>query len=333
MYARLDLLQIKVIFLYKNIRFFVYFSMNKQLRTIFPKKIRCAAITAPAGFPDPTALEQAIKELQKAVAVKDFVAKPTACTPSYLAADAAERLACFNAAVNDPEVDLILAVRGGFGSVHILPGIDYDTLRRRQLPVMGYSDITSLHCAMLTKKAGIPISGSNLLQLNEVIKDDLSFASHKLALCGSSSQSELPAPALQAVNAQGITAKTVASSAYAANLTVLTSLCGTEFMPDFSNKILIIEDVNEPVYKIDRMLEQLRLAGLLKNIAALVFGEFTDPENSTEALTKLFERFAALLDCPCYKNFAFGHKFPMCAVNSSYTLHIADDQKPFFTLD
>lgn len=333
MYATLDLLQIKVIFLYKTFDFFVYLTMIRQLKTIFPEKIRCIAITAPAGCPNNAALVQAVEELKKAVRVKDFIAKPTAETPAYLAADAADRLACFNAAVNDPEVDLILAARGGFGSVHILSGIDYDTLRRRNLPVMGYSDITALHCAMLSQKAGIPISGSNLLQLSEVLNDDLSFVSHKLALCGCSRPADIPSPPLQAVNSQGFAAKTVAGLAYAANLTVLTSLCGTEFMPDFSNKILIIEDVNEPVYKIDRMLEQLRLTGVLKNIAALVFGEFTAPENSTEALTKLFERFAALLDRPCYKNFAFGHKFPMCAVNSSYTLHTANDQKPFFTLD
>ena len=65
-----------------------------------------------------------------------------------LSADSADRLAMFNAAVRDSEVDLILAVRGGFGSVHILPGIDYDTMQKRRLPVMGYSDITALHCAM-----------------------------------------------------------------------------------------------------------------------------------------------------------------------------------------
>ena len=304
--------------------------MNKQLKTIFPEKIRCIAITAPAGFPDQTVLAQAVNELQKAVKVKSFIAQPTADTPTYLAADAADRLDCFNAAINDPEVDLILSVRGGFGSVHILRGLDYDTLRRRNLPVMGYSDITAIHCAMLSKNAGIPISGSNLLQLSEVVKDDLSFASHQQALCGCDQTIELPAPLLQAITPQAAT-QAVASPAYAANLTVLASLCGTEFMPDFSNKILIIEDVNEPAYKIDRMLEQLRLSGILKNISALVFGEFTDPENSAEALTKLFNRFSEKLNCPCYKNFAFGHKFPMYAVNSSLTLNIAHNQKPFFT--
>ncbi len=331
MYARLDLLQIKVIFLYKKIYFFVYRAMNKLLKTIFPEKIRCIAVTAPAGLPDHLRLDRAIEELSEVLTVKNYTAQPTANTPPYLAADSSERLKCFNAAVNDPDVELILAVRGGFGSVHILPGIDYDTLRRRNLPVMGYSDITAVHCAMLAKNAGVPISGCNLLQLNEAAEDDLSIASHRLALQQNANQSTLPAPVLQAVNTQAIATQRVAYPAYAANLTVLASLCGTGFMPDFSNRILIIEDVNEPLYKIDRMLEQLRLSGVLKNIPALVFGKFTDPENSAEALDKLFERFAATLGSPCYKNFAFGHQFPMCAVNSSHTLHIANDQKPFFT--
>ena len=130
--------------------------MKKLLQPIFPENIRCIAVTAPAGKAAPAALELALQELAQVVKVKNYIAQATDDTPSYLAADAAARIACFNNAVNDPEVDLIAAVRGGFGSVHILQEIDYATLRKRNLPVMGYSDITSLHCAMLAKNAGVP---------------------------------------------------------------------------------------------------------------------------------------------------------------------------------
>ncbi|MBO5923293.1 MAG: LD-carboxypeptidase [Lentisphaeria bacterium] len=299
--------------------------MKSTVKTIFPENIRCVAVTAPAGFPDQNKLANSIELLTKMVKVKSYIAAKSSGTPSYLSADSADRLAMFNAAVRDPEVDLILAVRGGFGSVHILSGIDYETLKKRNLPVMGYSDITSLHCAMLAKNAGIPIAGSNLLQLDEVLSDELSFTSHRQALRETSTPADIPQYWLAPVNlpAQSLTVK---APAYAANLTVLTSLCGTEFMPDFSNHILIIEDVNEPVYKIDRMLAQLCLSGVLRHIKALVFGKFTAPENSAEALHELFTVFAAKLPCPCFKNFEFGHEFPMCAVNAAHTIAISAEK-------
>ena len=294
--------------------------MKNSVKNIFPEKIRCIAITAPAGYPDMEKLADAVKLLSQMVKVKNFIAARSADTPGYLSADSADRLAMFNAAVRDSEVDLILAVRGGFGSVHILPGIDYDTMQKRRLPVMGYSDITALHCAMLAKNAGIPIAGSNLLQLSEVLSDEWSFSSHHTAL-QSPADSTVQEYRLAAVNSLAQNC-TVTAPAYAANLTVLTSLCGTEFMPDFSRYILIIEDVNEPVYKIDRMLEQLYLNNIVQNVKALAFGKFSDPENSTATLDELFTRFAAKLNIPCYKNFVFGHEFPMTAVNAAQLIQI-----------
>ena len=300
--------------------------MNNRFDVIFPEKIRCIAVVAPAGLPDRCKLTAALEKLGKTVKVKNFTASRSDDTPDYLAADAAVRSAGMNAAINDPEVDLILAARGGFGSVHILPDIDYAALRRRNLPVMGYSDITAIHCAMLAKNAGIPIAGSNLLQLDEVITDKASTTSHHLALQNDLPLQSLPFPELEAVNVQA-SEKTVSGHAYAGNLTVLSSLCGTEFMPDFSNFILIAEDVNEPVYKIDRMLEQLRLSGVLKNLQALIFGKFTGCDNSGGELSQLMTRFAGKLDCPCFKNFVFGHEFPMCAVNSSHKFTICAGRK------
>ena len=298
--------------------------MKNTVKNIFPEKIRCVAVTAPAGRPAPEKLTEAIKIWSGMVKVKNFIAGFSDHTPSYLAAAAADRVNMFNAAISDPEVDLILAVRGGFGSVHILPEIDYAALKKRNLPVMGYSDITALHCAMLAKHAGIPIAGSNLLQISEVLNDELSLTSHALALQNDPPESQLPVINLEAVKrkTENITVK---APAYAANLTVLSSLCGTEFMPDFSNYILIIEDVNEPLYKLDRMFEQLRLNGIFNNLSALVFGKYSGVENHADELNKLFEQLAEKLKIPCFKNFVFGHEFPMYAVNSSHIMTIKND--------
>ena len=106
-------MQIKVIFLHKNINFFLIFDMKNAVKQIFPEKIRCIAVTAPAGFAQADKLAEAVELLNRAVKVKSFIAERSGNTPDYLAADADDRLAMFNAAVNDPEVDMILAVRDG----------------------------------------------------------------------------------------------------------------------------------------------------------------------------------------------------------------------------
>ena len=93
-------------------------------------------------------------------------------------------------------------------------------------------------------------------------------------------------------------------------------------MPDFTGMILILEDINEPVYKIDRMLTQLQLAGVLNNLQALIFGKFTGQDTDQKQLNALLEKTAQYIQCRCFGNFCFGHTFPMYAVNSAKELCI-----------
>ena len=302
--------------------------MNSMPESPFPEHIRCIAVTAPAGQPDAEKLQKELDFIRRFVKVKTYLAVPENTTPSYLAGEISERLALLNAAISDMEVDMILCARGGFGSMHLLAGIDYDTLRERNLPIMGYSDITALHCAMLAKNAGTPIAGSNLIGWHGVTEDIFSFQAHKAALCQNSVSTLLNA-APQKISAllPYSDSATVSAPAYAANLTVLAALCGTDFMPDFSNYILILEDVNEPLYKVDRMLTQLQLAGVFKNLRAMVIGCFTGIDDPT-GLEKLFCRIAGTDNIPLFAGFQFGHTMPMGAINARKTLTLSDGQFP-----
>ena len=302
--------------------------MNIISESAFSEHIRCIAITAPAGPPDLEKLQKELDFIRRFVKVKTFLAAPQSTTPSYLAGEIPERLKLLNAAINDMEVDMILCARGGFGSMHLLSGIDYETLKKRNLPVMGYSDITALHCAMLAKNAGTPIAGSNLIGWQGVTEDIFSFQAHKAAL-SQDSASMLLDEAPQKIRAllPSSTHTSVTAAAYAANLTVLAALCGTEFMPDFSNYILILEDVNEPLYKVDRMLSQLQLAGVFKNLSALAIGCFTGMDNAA-GLEKLFCRIALQNNIQLFTGFQFGHTMPMCAVNARKKLTLTDGQFP-----
>lgn len=300
--------------------------MNSTLQSPFPEQIRVIAVTAPAGQPDAEKLQKELNFIGSYVKIKSYLAVPKSTTPSYLAGEIPERLQMLNNAINDPEVDMILCARGGFGSMHLLSGIDYDTLRQRNLPLMGYSDITALHCAMLAKNAGIPIAGSNLIGWQAVTEDKFSLQAHQAAL-GINSRAVLDsAPQkIRALLPERLT--TVTAPAYAANLTVLAALCGTEFMPDFRKYTLILEDVNEPLYKIDRMLTQLHLAGVFKNMQALAMGCFTGLDN-TAGLQELFCRIARLNDIPLFAGFQFGHTMPMGAINARKNLTLSDGQFP-----
>ena len=298
------------------------FFMPPKTKSLFPDPVNTVAIVSPAGLPDAEKYQAMIKLLRDSgVAVKEYIARRDDSTPNYLAGSTASRIEALNSAINDYNVDLILCSRGGFGSVHILPGIDYDTLQKRRLPVMGYSDITALHCAMLAKNAGTAIAGSNLTSLDNLLTDDLTYSSHQWALGGTLQQ-----PPQKVIPIYpGSMKKSVSARAYAGNLTVMASLCGTEYLPDFRNMILILEDVNEPLYKIDRMLTQLAMNHVFDHIAALGCGIFTGHGGKDQELLQLFAEIAVKYTIPCFHGFQFGHVFPMQAVNSRQNLTIYSD--------
>ena len=298
--------------------------MTKSLKNIFFPAYKSVAVVSPAGLPDAEKYQKNIELLRAAgVHVREYVAARSGNTPSYLAANAPERLEALNSAINDRDVELIICSRGGFGSVHLLENIDYTTLQKRDLPIMGYSDITALHCAMLAKNAGTAIAGCNLTALDKLLQDDLTYTSHRRVLSKQLSGNAFE----QRVKSvfPGSMPKKISAQAYAANLTVAASLCGTEYLPDFKNMILILEDINEPLYKIDRMLTQLAMNHVFDRIAALGCGGFSGCTENFQEILELFERFAKKFDVPTFYGFQFGHTFPMQAVNSRQLLTLCVD--------
>lgn len=285
---------------------------------LFPSHIKTIAVTAPAGPPKISEVETALDLLQsmqlKVIAAPEIFAR--AGEASYLSSPLDSRLKSLNAAIADPEVDLIICARGGFGSVHLLEDLDWETLRRRNIPILGYSDITALHAGMLAKNAGIPIAGPSLVKL-PVITDDLySTGSLQNALSNEAIVTDIPPfpLPLESLN-DAAAASAVTARPFAANLTVLTTLCGTEFMPDLTGRLLILEDINEPLYKLDRCLTQLAMNKVFQQLSGLCFGSFTGLPPTAE-LYHLLKRFAPAVNGPVYKNFTFGHDFPMTAVNA-----------------
>ena len=221
----------------------------------------------------------------------------------YLAGGDAARLADLNAALVDDSVDAVWCIRGGYGVMRILETVDYAALRRRPKPVIGYSDITALHAAIATRCETVTFHGPTARAELSVF----SRASLQRAIVGGD-------PVGRAEGARLLAPGRARGRLVGGNLAILCALTGTAYAPDYRNAILVVEDVNEAVYRIDRMLTQLRLTGALGSCAGLVFGQFTDiprdaPEESLGArsLDDVLGELASALGVPCIAGAPIGH--------------------------
>lgn len=278
------------------------------MKNPFPDQVQTIGIAAPASKAD-RAKYEASANLLRSFGLRVIEGKhlfDPADTPAYLSAPDKERADDLNELIRSPEIDLILCLRGGYGSMRILEKIDWATLRERNLPIIGFSDITALHLAMLARNAGTAIAGQMAASFANAMRNEETFCSfHRAvntALHGKTVLLErLPLTGLQAGTGKG--------GIIPANLTLLAALCGTPFLPDLDGKILIVEDIGEPLRKLDRHLTQLFLAGIPQKLAGLVFARFTDCEDDAPRMA-LFREFAQSVPGPVLAGLAFGHEIP-----------------------
>jgi muramoyltetrapeptide carboxypeptidase len=233
------------------------------------------ALVAPAGpLRLPGDLDRATSNA-RALGWEPVVGEHARERETYFAGRDANRLADLNAALRDDDVDAVWCLRGGYGAMRLLPLVDYDALRRRPKAVIGFSDITALHCAIgveceLESVHG-PTARSSLT--------DFSTRSLRAALTGDAD------PCGIAETATTLVAGKATGRLTGGNLALLSALHGTPYQPRYQDAILILEDVNESAYRIERMLLQLRLSGVLAQCAGIVFGSFTNTgETDDESL-------------------------------------------------
>ncbi len=179
----------------------------------------------------------------------------------------------------DPDVDGVMCVRGGWGCNRILPHIDFNVMHDNPKVFCGFSDITSLHMAIY-KESGLhtfhgPVGASNW---NDFATD----AFTRIAMKGEKTTFHIPE---DDVDNFTINSGTTQGKLLGGNLTVLTSMIGSEYVPSFKNAVLFVEDVGESIYRIDRMIMQLKLAGILDEISGFIFGKCTDCDSGENSLT------------------------------------------------
>ena len=260
-----------------------------------PRALRAGdrvALVAPASAFDPARFESGVAEL-RALGFEPVYDESVFARDLYLAGPPALRAAALERAWRDPSIAAVWAVRGGFGSVHLLPLLDPAWPRSDPKVFVGYSDLTTLQI-WLAQRAGLVSFQGPMLEgqlargADGYVRDVLLRAIGMPEPVG-----ELPAPGLETL-AQGEAAGPV----FGGTLTQIVASLGTPFAFDPPHGcVLFLEDVGERPYRLDRMVTQLRLAGILSRAAGLVLGTFRDCDEPGGALSaravlaRLFDGF------------------------------------------
>ena len=225
----------------------------------------------------------------------------------YLAGSDAVRLRDLHAAFADPEVDAIFCLRGGYGTPRLLDSLDFNLLRANPKPLVGYSDITALHLA-ITRHAGFvtfhgPMLNADLLGDKQQPTESSLFSMLRGQLSAGSVLAHPVDYPLTTIE-PGIACGPLLGG----NLSMIAAVMGTDYEIDADGIILFIEDVNEPLYRIDRLLTHLRLAGKLAHIAGVLVGDMAGVDNA--ALERLLKQTFEPLCIPVLSGWRSGHCDP-----------------------
>ena len=209
-----------------------------------------------------------------------------------------------------PGVTAILCSRGGYGSARMLDQLDFRSIARHPKILVGFSDITALHMALLRKARLVSFAGPMVAAEMAHGMDENTASAFWPVLARPRSTFRL-APRMVAASTT-MRGGRAEGMLVGGNMAVLLSLMGTPFEPRWDGSILLLEDVGENVYKIDRMLAQLRLSGVLGRVAGAILGGFTaiPEETPNRDLREVLEEYLLPPGIPVLANVPFGHVVP-----------------------
>ena len=271
------------------------------------------ALVSPSSATDERLSLQLAQEAMQALGFQVKTGEHYASRYGHLAGTDARRAGDLNAMFADDEVKAIVCVRGGSGAARLLPLLDYDAVRANPKVLLGYSDVTALHNALLAQAGLVSFHGPigagswnrfNVDQFRRVFFDRELMQYRNKADAGD----ELVPRKHRTITITGGKAR---GELVGGNLAVLVALAGSPYLPAFDGAILFLEDVSEAPYRVDRMLTTLKLMGALDRIAGFVFGECTDcdPGEGYGSLTldQIFDDHIKPLGIPAYRGAMIGH--------------------------
>ncbi|QOW20529.1 LD-carboxypeptidase [Lysobacter ciconiae] len=256
---------------------------------------------------------QLAREVMEALGFKVKTGAHYAQRRGHLAGTDEERAGDINAMFSDPEVRAVIATRGGSGAARLLPLLDYEAIGRNPKALLGYSDITALHNAIHARTGLVTFHGPNGSgSWNGFNVDQFERVFFKRELMQYRNVQDAGDELVQRRNRTvTVTGGKASGELVGGNLSVLVALAGSPYLPDFTGKILFLEDVSEAPYRIDRMLTTLKLMGALDGVAGVIFGECSDcePGNGYGSLTlaQILDDHLKPLKIPAYRGAMIGH--------------------------
>lgn len=287
-----------------------------------------ALILSPAGKIDAEPVERAM-DILRGWGLEAEISENALSQTGRFSGFVEQRLSDLQKAMNDPQVKLIFCSRGGYGTVHLLDKLDLAGIKQHPKWVIGYSDITVLHAA-LQSHGIMSVHGPMAKHFSDEGAADVSVRFTKAILSGETLDYDIPVTHLAWLNRQG----KAAGRLFGGNLSVFCSMLGTKFAKIPKNGILFIEDIGEEPYKVDRYINQLKLAGVFDKISGFIVGQFSDYTEDNDMYAALYESIAQAVteyDFPVCFNFPVGHvklNFPL-VMGKKAKLTVKDNQINF----
>ena len=216
----------------------------------------------------------------------------------FLAGEDPPRAHILNRLFADPGVQGIICARGGYGSTRLVPWLDWDLIRANPKVFMGFSDITVLHHLIVTRCRLATFHGPMGTTLANATESTRQAFRQALTAAEPIAISADPGGVIRPGEGHGPVA--------GGNLAMICHLLGTPLQPDFSGCLLFMEEVNEAPYRIDRMLQQMKLAGCFRSVRGIFFGDFVDC-GAKDTIEAIISEWFADSAFPVLTGFAIGH--------------------------
>jgi len=245
----------------------------------------------------------------------------------YLAGTDDQRCEDLNSMLRDSDVRAILFARGGYGLMRLLDSVDHAAVMADPKPLLGMSDVTALQLSLYSQCALATFAGPMIAAQVGQGLDIISEASLMRALTGQMAGINLFTEESDSLHVlrHGRAVATLVGGC----LSLITSLLGTRHCPDYSGTVLLLEDVNEAPYRVDRMLTQLKLAGILESVAGIVLGYFDGPngEDIAPEVENIILELTTANPVPIVSGFPHGHRLPNLTVPIGMTVELDTEKQ------
>lgn len=266
------------------------------------------ALVAPAGPLDAVGVERSAEQC-RSLELEPVIFPSARARYRYMAGTDAERLGDLQAAFRDPSIDAVWAMRGGYGTLRILDALDVSRQLADPIPFIGFSDNTSIHA----RHAALGVISFHGPHLGGAFPEETAEALRRVLF-----EAKPPGPLLTRPcdpAPRTLVGGRVEAPLLGGNLALLAALCGTGHALRARGAILFLEDVGEPAYRVDRLLFQLRAAGVMDGVVGLAIGRFTEsPGEAEHPVAEVLAELAEVTGVPAVADLPFGHVEHNCTI-------------------